>query len=417
MRFGSTRAPTAGPTLGVRANLPQFALLALVNVFVGSMVGLERTVLPLLAREEFGIASASVALSFLVSFGVVKALANLAAGRFADRVGRKRLLVIGWVCALPVAPTIIWAPSWGWVVAANALLGVNQGLAWSATLVMKIDLAGPRRRGFAAGTNEVAGYTAVGLTALVTGYLAATFGPRPAPYLLGVGISAVALFISIAFVRETLGHAAHESTTASLASSLGRSFWFTFKATSFREPSLSAACQAGLVTNLNDGMAWGLLPIFLAEEGLGISRIGLVAAAYPVVWGLGQVVTGPLSDRIGRKPLIAAGLWLQAAAIAGLVAAGSFAGWLAAAVILGAGTAMVYPVLIAAVGDVAHPSWRASALGVYRLWRDFGFAVGAVLSGLVADAFGTPAAIVTVAAITALSGTVVAVRMKETLRR
>lgn len=381
------------------------------------MVGLERTVLPLLAREEFGIASASVALSFLIAFGVVKAVANLVAGRFADRVGRKRLLVIGWLAALPVAPTIIWAPSWRWVVAANVLLGINQGFAWSATLVMKIDLAGPSRRGLAAGVNEVAGYTAVGLMALLTGYLAASHGPRPAPYLLGIGISVAALVVSVVFVKETYRHAAYEGTTSSLASSLGRSFWFTFKATSFREPSLQTVCQAGLVTNLNDGMAWGLLPIFLAQEGLAVSRIGVVAAVYPVVWGLGQLATGPWSDRIGRKPLIVWGLWLQAAAIFGLLAASGFATWTAAAVGLGAGTALVYPTLIAAVGDVAHPSWRASALGVYRLWRDLGFAVGAVLSGAIADLAGVPAAIGTVGAITAISGTLVAVRMRETLQR
>jgi MFS family permease len=310
---------------------------------------------------------------------------------------------------------IIWAPSWGWVVAANLLLGVNQGFAWSATLVMKMDLAGPARRGLAAGTNEVAGYTAVALMALVTGYLAAAHGPRPAPYLLGVGISVVALIVSIAFVRETLGHTIHEGTISGKASSLERSFWFTFKATSFREPSLSAVCQAGLVNNLNDGMAWGLLPIFLAQRGLSVSRIGVVAAVYPAVWGLGQIATGPWSDRLGRKPLIVTGLWLQAIAILGLVASRSFASWTVAAVVLGLGTALVYPTLIAAVGDLAHPSWRASALGVYRLWRDLGFAIGAILAGVIADLFGIPSAIVTVAMITAISGTVVATRMRETL--
>jgi MFS family permease len=282
---------------------------------------------------------------------------------------------------------------------------------------MKIDLAGPARRGLAAGVNEVAGYTAVGLVALITGYLAATYGPRPAPYVLGIGISVVALIVSVSFVRETFGHTLHEDAISGRASSLERSFWFTFKATSFREPSLSAVCQAGLVNNLNDGMAWGLLPIFLAQRGLAVSRIGVVAAVYPAVWGLGQIATGPLSDRIGRKPLIVSGLWVQAVAIVGLVVARSFAGWTAAAVVLGLGTALVYPTLIAAVGDVAHPSWRASALGVYRLWRDLGFAIGAVLSGLVADLFGVPAAIVTVAMMTALSGTVVAARMRETLPR
>jgi MFS family permease len=401
--------------LGVRANITQFTLLVLINAFVGAMIGLERSVLPLLAETEFRIASASVALSFLVAFGVVKALANLAAGRIADGFGRKRLLVIGWLAALPVAPMIIWAPTWGWVVAANVLLGVNQGFAWSATLVMKIDLAGPARRGFAAGMNEVAGYSSVGLTALITGFLSATYGARPVPYLLGVLISALGLGLSVFFVRETSAHARHEGDAVVRGALDPRTFRETFLRTTLRNRSLSSVCQAGLVNNLNDGMAWGLLPIFLAQEGLRTSRIAVVAAVYPIVWGLGQIGTGPLSDRMGRKPLIVSGLWIQAVAIVGLVVAGGFVGWTASAVVLGLGTALVYPTLIAAVGDVAHPSWRASALGTYRLWRDLGFAVGALLSGAIADAFGIPAAITTVGAITALSGTVVAVRMRETL--
>jgi MFS family permease len=401
--------------LGVRANRSQFALLVAINAFVGAMVGLERTVLPLLARRDFGIASASVALSFLVAFGVVKALANLAAGSIADRRGRKTLLVCGWIAALPVAPLIIWAPSWGWVVAANVLLGVNQGFAWSATLVMKIDLAGPAQRGLAAGMNEVAGYGAVGLVALATGFLAAAYGPRPIPYTLGIGIAVVGLSMSVALVRDTSAYAALEAGILASGAYGASSFRETFVRTTLGDRSLSAACQAGLVNNLNDGMVWGLLPIFLAREGLGFSRIGVVAAVYPAVWGIGQIVTGPLSDRAGRKRLIVWGLWIQAAAILGLVRATTFPAWTAAAVALGAGTALVYPTLIAAVGDVAHPSWRASALGVYRLWRDLGFAIGAILSGAIADAFGIPASMITVAAITAVSGTVVAARMRETL--
>ncbi|MGH9026796.1 MAG: MFS transporter [Acidimicrobiia bacterium] len=404
------------PRLGLRANWRQFTLLVVVNAFVGAMVGIERTVLPLLAEEDFGITSAAAALAFLVAFGITKAAANLAAGHFSDRFGRKPVLVIGWIAALPVAPMIIWAPSWSWVVAANVLLGVNQGLAWSTTVNMKIDLAGPHRRGLALGLNEAAGYGAVAVAAAVTGALAASYGPRPAPFILGIGVALAGLILSALLVRETHGHAREEAQSHAPVPA-GRRFRDTFIETSVREPSLSAVSQAGLVNNLNDAMAWGLLPIFLASEGLAIDRIGIVAALYPASWGLAQLLTGAWSDRVGRKPLIVGGLWLQAAAITGFVAADGFLGWCLAALAMGLGTAAVYPTLIAAIGDLAHPQWRASAVGVYRLWRDLGYAVGGLLVGLTADALGFGSAILGVALVTAASGAVVAVRMRETLHQ
>jgi MFS family permease len=403
------------PRLGLAANWRQFTLLVVVNAFVGAMVGMERTVVPLLAERDFGIASTSAALSFLVAFGIVKAATNLAAGHFSDRYGRKPLLVAGWVAALPVAPMIIWAPSWGFVVAANVFLGVNQGLAWSTTVIMKIDLAGPRRRGFALGLNEAAGYGAVAVAAFATGALASQYGPRPAPFLLGVGIAIIGLVLSAVFVRETRGHAEEESRThAEIAGP--RSFRTTFVDTTLRDPSLSAICQAGLVNNLNDAMVWGLVPLFLATQGLSVSRIGVIAAIYPASWGLAQLGTGAWSDRAGRKPLIVAGLLIQAVGIIGFVAAESYSGWVTSALAMGIGTALAYPTLIAAISDRAHPAWRASAVGVYRLWRDLGYAAGGLLVGVVADAVGMSSAIVAVGVITAASGVVVAVRMHDVPR-
>jgi MFS family permease len=404
------------PTLGLRANWRQFTLLVVVNAFVGAMVGIERTVLPLLARDEFGIASASATLAFLVGFGITKAFANLAAGHLADRFGRKPVLVAGWLAALPVAPMIIWAPSWSWVVAANVLLGVNQGLAWSTTVNMKIDLAGPERRGLALGLNEAAGYGAVALAALITGSIAAAYGPRPWPFALGIGIALAGLILSVGLVRETHGHAREEARHHD-ARGVGRSFRHTFVTTSLRDPSLSAVCQAGLVNNLNDALIWGLVPVFLASEGLSVGRIGIVAAVYPASWGLAQLGTGAWSDYVGRKPLIVAGLWLQALGIAGLALLDGYGAWIGAALAMGVGTAFVYPTLIAAIGDRAHPVWRASAVGVYRLWRDLGYAVGGLLVGFTADALGARSAILVVAAITAGSGIVVAARMREMRRR
>ncbi|MEW5992173.1 MAG: MFS transporter [Chloroflexota bacterium] len=408
--------------LGLRANLGQFALLVIVNALVGGMIGQERTVLPLLARDAFGLIGATSALTFVAAFGVTKAATNLVAGAMADRLGRKRVLVAGWLIGLPVPLLLIAAPDWSWVVGANVLLGINQGLTWSTTVIMKIDLVGPVRRGLATGLNEAAGYGAVALTALLTGWLAAEAGLRPWPFLVGLAYAVVGLALSAALVHETRGHVEHERRSGQTAAG-GRvptaaPRWrdVAWRAT-VSDPTLSAASQAGLVNNLNDGMAWGLLPLHYAAAGLGVGEIGVLAAAYPAVWAIAQVPAGALSDRVGRKPLIAAGMLLQAVAIAVIAVGGSFAVWLAAAAALGLGTALVYPTLLAAVADVAEPAWRGAAIGVYRLWRDLGFAAGAILAGLMADGFGMPASIGVVAGLTAASGLVVLVRMRESVRR
>jgi MFS family permease len=398
--------------LGLRANLGQFALLVAVNALVGGMVGQERTVVPLLASNVFGLTGAASALTFLFAFGVTKAGANLAAGALADRYGRKPVLVAGWLIGLPVPLLLIWAPTWGWVVVANVLLGVNQGLTWSTTVIMKIDLVGPARRGFAMGLNEAAGYGAVAVTALATGAIAEAAGLRPAPFLLGVAYAVLGLGLSAVFVRDTTGHVAVE---ASAGESLDRPRWrAVFERTSFRDRSLSAACQAGLVNNLNDGMAWALWPLFFASAGLSVAQIGVLAAVYPGVWAVLQVGTGAWSDRVGRKPLIVGGMLLQAAAIAAVALGSSFGVWLAAAAVLGVGTALVYPTLLAAVADVAAPVWRGAAVGTYRLWRDLGFAAGAVVAGILADVAGMRSAIWAIAILTAGSGLIVLIRMRET---
>ncbi|MFZ6003271.1 MAG: MFS transporter [Actinomycetota bacterium] len=404
------------PLLGLQANLGQFALLVGVNALVGGMIGQERTVLPLLADRVFHLEAVTAALTFILAFGVVKAGTNFFAGALSDRYGRKPVLITGWVIGIPVPFMLMWAPSWGWVIAANVLLGVNQGLTWSMTVIMKIDLAGSAKRGLAMGLNEAAGYGAVAATALATGFIAGQYGLRPEPFYLGVAFAGLGLGLSVLFVRETHGHAMHEASEHVPASAGLHEALTTrevFVLTSFREKALSAASQAGMVNNLNDGLAWGLLPLFFARHGLSVGRIGVLAALYPAVWGLGQLVTGALSDRWGRKWLIAAGMWTQAAAIALIAASASFTWWALGAVVLGAGTAMVYPTLLATIGDVAHPLWRASAVGVYRLWRDGGFAVGALLAGVTADLFGLEAAIWAVAGLTSASGIVVAVRMYE----
>jgi MFS family permease len=412
-------APYAAPVrLGLRANLAQFTLLVAVNALVGGTLGQERTVVPLLATQTFHLSGYTAALTFIVAFGAVKAATNFVAGTLSDRYGRKPVLVAGWLVALPVPLLLIWAPNWGWVVFANVLLGVNQGLTWSTTVIMKIDLVGAARRGLAMGFNEAAGYGAVAVTALATGYLAAEHGLRPAPFLLGAAYVALGLGLSGVAVRETHGHARHEAATHRPVG--GRHGELSTRQitvlTSFKERAMSAASQAGMVNNLNDGLAWGIFPILFTRHGLTVGQVGALAALYPAVWGVGQLATGALSDRYGRKWLIAAGMWLQAGAIGMVALAGSFGVWAVAAVLLGAGTALVYPTLLAAIGDVAHPSWRARAVGVYRLWRDAGFAVGALLAGVLADAFGLLTAIWAVAALTAASGLVVAVRMYETLR-
>jgi MFS family permease len=411
------RAADGEIVLGLRENWRQFVLLVVINAFVGSMVGLERTVVPLLAENEFGQASATVTLSFIVAFGIVKALANLFAGRFSDRVGRKQVLVAGWLFALPVPFLVIFAPSWEWVVFANVLLGVNQGLCWSTTVIMKIDLVGPLRRGLAMGLNEAAGYLAVSGAALASGYLAATYALRPAPFILGIVFAVAGLVLSVVFVRDSREHARHEARLhASDAADAGEpSFGAIFRTTSWGDRALFAVSQAGLVNNLNDGLAWGLFPLYFASQGASLKEIGWLAAIYPGVWGLGQLGTGALSDRTGRKPLITAGMLTQALGIVVVLAGDGFAWWAGGAVLLGLGTAMVYPTLLAAIGDVAHPAWRASSVGVYRLWRDGGYAVGALLAGILADALGLGWAIGVVAALTFASGVVVAVTMYETL--
>jgi MFS family permease len=407
---------TADPVrLGLRANLAQFTLLVAVNALVGGMVGQERTVLPLLADQVFAVGAFTAALTFIVAFGVTKALTNLAAGSLSDRYGRKPVLIAGWLIGLPVPLLLIWAPGWGWVIAANVLLGINQGLTWSTTIVMKIDLVGPARRGLAMGLNEASGYLAVAATALATGWLAAGYGLRPAPFLLGLAFAALGLGLSTVFVRETHDHARHEALNHNLRHD-GVSGRQIFTLTSIKEKALSSASQAGLVNNLNDGLAWGLYPILFATSGLGVARIGGLVALYPAVWGAGQMLTGALSDRWGRKWLIATGMVVQAAGIALVAAGADFVVWAVAAVLMGAGTAMVYPTLLAVIGDVAHPTWRARAVGVYRLWRDLGYAIGALIAGVAADLVGLRAAIWLVAAITAASGLVVAVRMYETHR-
>jgi MFS family permease len=412
--------------LGLRANWRQFWLLVLVNAFVGAMVGLERTVLPLLAEVEFGLASRQAILSFIATFGVVKATTNVFAGRLGDLYGRRRVLVAGWLFAVPVPFLVIWAPSWGWIVFANVLLGINQGLAWSTTVIMKIDLAGPRRRGLAMGLNESAGYVAVALSALATGYLAEAYGLRPEPFYLGIAFAATGLGLSLLLVRETHSHAALEAREATGFSAFGGNT-VTEEAgsgtrailarASWSDPALSTASHAGMVNNLNDGMAWGLFPLFFAAGGLSIGQIGILVSLYPAIWGVLQLWTGVLSDSWGRKRLIAGGMFVQAAALTAIALTDGFLPWAGASVALGIGTAMVYPTLLASIGDVAHPSWRGSAVGAYRFWRDGGYAVGALVAGALADRFGMSWTIGAVAALTCLSGIEVAWRMPETLSR
>jgi MFS family permease len=411
---------TPAITLGLRANWRQFWLLVLINAFVGGMVGLERVVAPLLGQEVFGLSSAGAAASFIVTFGLTKAAMNLFAGRLSERYGRRRVLIAGWLAGVPVPLLIIWAPRWEWVLLANVFLGVNQGLAWSMTVVMmtvnmKIDLAGPRRRGLALGLNEFAGYLAVAIAAFASGLIAERYGLRPEPFYLGIAFAVLGLALSALLVRDTSAHGAHEQAARTTAAApLG--LRHAFPLVSLRDRTLSACSQAGLVNNLNDGLAWGIFPLYFAAQGLDLRRIAVVAAVYPWTWGVLQLVTGTLSDRWGRKWLIAGGMWVQAAASALIARTDSMAAWVTGAAVMGAGTAMVYPTLLAAVGDVAPPAWRATALGVYRFWRDIGFAVGALGAGLLADAAGFEVSILAVAVLTAFSGLVVALRMEETAR-
>lgn len=402
--------------LGLRENIYQFSLLVLVNAFVGAMVGLERSILPALAEQEFHLVAKTAILSFILVFGLTKAFSNYFAGRLADHFGRKHVLVAGWLIATPVPFLLMWAPTWNWILAANVLLGASQGLTWSSTVIMKIDLAGPQQRGLAMGLNEFAGYLAVAASALATGWLATRYGLRPQPFYLGLAYVAFGLLLSVFLVSETRFHAAHEGQrhrpgeTVALPSQAE-----IFRRCSGTDPDLSSISQVGLVNNLNDGMAWGLFPLFFAAAGLNLTQIGVLMALYPAVWSLLQVFTGSLSDRIGRKQLIVGGMWVQAVAIAITALSEQFWGFGLGAVLLGLGTAMVYPTLLAAIGDVAHPAWRASAVGVYRLWRDLGYAAGALLAGFTADVFGLNTALWLVAGLTWASGVIAALRMRETL--
>jgi MFS family permease len=400
--------------LGLRENIGQFALLVVVNAFVGAMIGTERSILPAVAEHDFHIVARTAVLSFIAVFGLTKAITNYFAGQLADRVGRKHVLIAGWLAAVPVPFILMWAPTWNWILAANALLGVSQGLTWSTTVIMKIDLVGPERRGLAMGLNEFAGYIAVAGAAVLTGWIAAEHGLRPAPFYPGVAFAVLGLTLSALFVRETRAHVTVESNLRGAPVTIltrRAVFWQTTVA----DRNLSTISQAGLVNNLNDGMAWGLFPLFFAAANVSLERIGTLAAIYPATWGVMQLATGALSDRVGRKWLIAGGMWVQAAGIALVIQSSAFLGFAAGTALLGLGTAMVYPTLLAAIGDVAQPSWRASAVGVYRLWRDLGYAVGALVAGITADLFGLGSAMWLVAGLTLISGMVAALRMTETL--
>jgi MFS family permease len=398
--------PLREVALGLRANAGQFWLLVLVNAFVGAMVGLERELLPLLGEREFDVASKSALLSFIASFGAVKALSNYGAGMLGDRWGRKRVLVAGWLFAVPVPILILWAPTWGWIVFANVLLGINQGLAWSSTVIMKIDLAGPRHRGLAMGLNEFAGYLAVALAALAAGAFAHLYGTRAALFYLGITFAFCGLALSLLFVRDTSGHALHEAGSEPPPERSN-----VFAAVTWKDPTLSSCSQAGLFNNLNDGFAWGLFPLLFAAAGLPAGQTALLVASYPGMWSIAQLVTGPLSDRVDRKLLIVTGMMVQAIALLWVAMSGDFTTWLAASLLLGVGTALVYPTLLAEVGTAAHPAWRSSAVGVYRLWRDSGYVAGAVVAGLAGDRFGIPIAIMVAAGLTFMSGVGVALRM------
>ena len=400
--------------LGLRENIAQFSLLVIVNAFVGAMVGMERSILPLMAEQEFHLAARTAILSFIVVFGVTKALTNYVAGRLADSVGRRQILIAGWLVAAPVPFLLMWAPTWTWVLVANGLLGISQGLTWSTTVIMKIDLVGPERRGLAMGLNEFAGYIAVAGAALATGWIAARQGLRPEPFYLGVLFVIFGLTLSLLFVRETKSHVTLESRLHERPSGVPTAaaiFWHT----TITDRNLSSISQAGLVNNLNDGMAWGLFPLFFAAASMSLEQTAALAAIYPAVWGLMQLGTGALSDRIGRKWLIASGMWTQTGGIAVIAMSDTFGGFAGGAALLGVGTAMVYPTLLAAIGDVALPSWRASAIGVYRLWRDLGYAIGAIIAGVTADRLGLGGAMWVIAALTCVSGIAVALRMSETL--
>ncbi|MGM0587408.1 MAG: MFS transporter [Bacteroidota bacterium] len=391
---------------GLRQNWKQFSLLVLINGFVGGMVGLERTILPDIATHDFGVAAKTAILSFIVVFGITKALANYMAGTWADRVGRKNLLVIGWLFALPVPFMLMWAPSWGWIVASNLLLGVNQGLAWSSTVVMKIDLVGEKNRGLAMGLNESAGYVAVALLAFVTGWIATEYGLRPYPFYVGIAMAVLGLVMSWIWVEDTHHHVKAEAADSDDEVS-GRLFWDT----TLLDRNLGSITQAGLINNLNDGMVWGLLPVLLTERGFGLDDVGIIAGIYPMIWGLGQLGTGKLGDHISKKKLLFWGMLLQAVMLYGYFVGETYLLLLFSSIGLGVGTAIVYPNFLAAVADYAHPSQRAESIGIFRLWRDLGYAIGAILTGIIADTWSVSLAVFTIAVLTVISALIIQVRM------
>lgn len=393
--------------LGLKENWKQFTLLVIINAFVGGMVGLERSILPQIAEVEFNIAAKTAILSFIIVFGIVKAISNYFAGAFANKIGRKNLLVLGWVFGLPVPFILMFAPSWDWIIAANVLLGINQGLAWSSTVVMKIDLVGEKQRGFAMGLNEFAGYLAVAIVAFLTGYIAAEYGLRPYPFVLGIGLAVFGLLGSIFLIKDTRKHVAAENSFSETPL-LKNIFWET----TWKHPNLGAVTQAGLVNNLNDGMAWGIFPILLASKGFSLEAIGIVTAVYPAVWGFGQLFTGKMADIYNKKHLLFIGMFVQGIALGLFLFADSLTHYIILSAILGWGTAMVYPTFLATVAENTHPKDRANSVGVFRLWRDLGYAIGAILTGLIADALGLEASMMTIAFLTLASAIVIAVRMR-----
>lgn len=414
------KQPMKAIQLGLKENWQQFTLLVLVNMMVGGMVGLERTVVPLVGTQEFGIQSEVVIFSFIIAFGVVKALTNLVSGVLADRYTRKKVLVFGWLIGLPVPFLLGYGPSWNWILLANILLGISQGLAWSMTVNMKIDLVGSKRRGLAMGLNEAAGYGAVGITALLTGIIASHYGLRPAPFYLGIAYTILGLILSVLVIKDTRAYAKIEANLHAQSATVPQerpSLWWVFKETSWKSKNLFSISQAGLINNLNDGMSWGVFPLLFMSMGVGVEGVGWIKAVYPVVWGVGQIVTGPLTDRWGRKPLIVWGMFVQVLGhiVIGIEGFDPLTAGLVGSILLGIGTAMVYPALLAAVSDAAHPNWRASSLGVYRFWRDMGYAVGALMAGIVGNYFGLRWAVHLAGFLTLLSGIVVWIRMRETL--
>lgn len=392
--------------LGLKENLPQFILLVIVNAFVGGMIGLERTIIPQIAEADFGLAAKTAILSFIVVFGISKALTNYYTGQLANRFGRKNLLVTGWLVAIPVPILLIYAPNWNWVIAANLLLGVSQGLTWSSTVMMKIDLVGEKDRGFAMGLNEFAGYLALAIVAFLTGWIAGEYGLRPYPFYIGIVLSIIGLALSWLFVKDTRKHVSLESSQ-SKTPKLSHLFWQT----TLRHGNLGSVTQAGFINNLNDGMVWGLLPLLLASKGFAIVDIGVIVATYPAVWGFAQLLTGKLADKLCKKTLLFWGMLLQGIALIAMMWANAFSSFIVLSSVLGLGTAIVYPTFLAAVSDYTHPDQRSESIGVFRLWRDLGYAVGAILTGLIADKFGLEAPVLAIGLLTICSSLVIQFRM------